>query len=151
MCRFLYASATVRDIHGLAAQHADNGAPPLTRGYVTANRDEQALETGLMLRHHLDASVPLVVALSQTHEVARLMNDVSTDRVLTNIDVFPTFERTCTMQLVEGGPFEAISRATTAGGATKNAPTASPGHHGPRLMNRTRSRAARRHATSRRS
>jgi hypothetical protein len=45
------------------------------------------------------------------HEVARLINDVSTDSVLTNTDVFPTFERTCTMELIEGGPFETIARA----------------------------------------
>jgi hypothetical protein len=111
VCRFICACASLRDIHGVAARHADTGAPPLTRGYITAHRDEQALETALVLRHHLDASVPLVVALSQRHEVARLINDVSTDRVLTNTDVFPTFERTCTMELIEGGPFETIARA----------------------------------------
>jgi hypothetical protein len=111
VCRFICACASLCDILGVAARHADKGAPPLTRGYITAHLDEQALKTALVLRHHLDASVPLVVALSQRHEVARLINDVSTDRVLTNTDVFPTFERTCTMELIEGGPFETIARA----------------------------------------
>jgi hypothetical protein len=130
VCRFICACASLRDIHGVAARHADKGAPPLTRGYITAHRDEEALETALVLRHHLDASVPLVVALSQRHEVARLINDVSTECSRT-----PTCFRHSS----------ARARGAHRGRAVRDDRAR---HRGPSPTNRARSRAARRRAAS---
>ena len=110
ICRFICLSASERELDLLPARHAEAAAPPLTRAYVTAYRDEQGLTSALKLRHKLENAVPLVVALSRTHGVARLLDDVRSAGGL-SIDVFPTLERTCTVDLVEGGSFETIARA----------------------------------------
>ncbi len=101
-------SASVRDIHRLPAHHAEAGAPPLTRAYVTAYRDEDALETALKLRHELQPTI----ALSRADGVSRVISDVrSTHGLLANIDVFPVLERTCTVDFIRGGSFETIAHA----------------------------------------
>jgi hypothetical protein len=104
-CRFRYSSTAVREVHRLAACLAHEGAPPISRAYVTAYRDEEALEAALVLRRELDAAVPLVVAFSRAHEVGRTIGE------LTNTDMFPALERTCTIELVQGGFFERIAVA----------------------------------------
>jgi hypothetical protein len=112
VCQFISLSTSARDIHRLPAYHADAAAPPLSRAYVTAYRDEDALETALKLRHELDPDIPMVVALSRAHGVSRMISDVrSANRLLTNLDVFPTMERTCTVDLIRGGSFETIAHA----------------------------------------
>ena len=111
VCRFVHCSASVRDIRSLPAQHRDAKLPRLTHAYVTANRDEQALETALTLRQELDSDVPLVVALSRSEGVTRLISDAKSAGVLTKLDVFPTLERVCTVELIKGGSFEAIATA----------------------------------------
>ena len=111
VCRFICAAASVGDVRDLAARYADNAVPPLSRGYVTAYRDEDALETALMLRQELDVAVPLVVALSGRRGVTRLINTVSTSSVPMRLDVFPILQRTCTTELLQSGSFQAIAVA----------------------------------------
>jgi hypothetical protein len=109
VCRFIYASPSVRHLRGLAEQRAKAGAPPITRAYVSAYRDEDTLEAALALRHELDGAVPLVVALSRAQGAAHLIADAGAKGELKNTDVFPTLERTCTTELVQGGSFERIA------------------------------------------
>jgi hypothetical protein len=114
ICRFVHASMSHRGVHQeLPQRHADEAAPPLTRAYVTAYRDEDALEAALKLRPTLDAAIPMVVALSRTQGVGRLINDASADGELSslNIEMFPTLERTCTTDLVRGGSSEPFAEA----------------------------------------
>ena len=111
VCRFIESSMSVRDLHRLDAVQAEVGAPPITRAYVSAYRDEDAIETVLTLRHYLDSAVPMVVALSRTDGVARLITDATASGELTNVNVFPALERTCTAELVAGGSFERIAVA----------------------------------------
>jgi hypothetical protein len=110
VCEFISLSTSARDIHRLPAYHADAAAVPLTRAYVTAYRDEDALQTTLKLRHALDPAIPIVVALSRAEGVSRLISDVrGTGQLLGNVEAFPTLERTCTVDLVRGGSFETIA------------------------------------------
>jgi len=110
VCRFIPLPASVSKIHRLRAHHAEAAAPPLTRAYVTAHDDGYALQLALQLRHELDIDVPLVVALARAYGVARLFDDGGSAAGL-NIDVFPTLERTCTVELIRGGSYEAIAQA----------------------------------------
>lgn len=109
--RFICTSTSVRDMQLLPAHHSDLAAPPITRAYVTAYRDEDALPAALALRQELDAAIPLVVALSRAHGVGRLISEATASGKLTNIDVFPALERTCTAELVQGGSFERMAVA----------------------------------------
>jgi hypothetical protein len=111
VCQFIESSTSVRDLHRLDDIQVDVGAPPITRAYVSAYRDEDAIEAALTLRHYLDAAVPMVVALSRTDGVARLITDATASGELTNVKVFPALERTCTAELVAGGSFERIAVA----------------------------------------
>ena len=112
VCEFISLSTSARDIHRLPVYHADAGAPPLTRAYVTAYRDEDALETALKLRHELEPTIPLVVALSRADGVSRVISDVrSTHGLLANIYAFPALDRTCTVDLIRAGSFETIAHA----------------------------------------
>ncbi|WP_236981311.1 NAD-binding protein [Mycobacterium kiyosense] len=110
VCRFICLSTTVRDIRGLRALHADAAAPPLTRAYVTAYRDEEALEMALKLRQELDPGVPIVVALARAHGMSRLLDNVQSTGG-PGIHVFPTLVRACTVDLIQGGSFETIAQA----------------------------------------
>ncbi|MEO3756817.1 NAD-binding protein [Mycobacterium sp. B14F4] len=111
VCRFIESSMSVRDLDRLDAMHAEAGAPPVTRAYVSAYRDEDAIEGMLRLRHDLDPTVPFVVVLSRTDGVARLITDATASGELTNVSVFPALERTCTAEFVAGGSFERIAVA----------------------------------------
>jgi hypothetical protein len=112
VCQFISLTTSARDIQRLPAHHADAAAPPLTRAYVTAYRDENTLETALKLRHALHPAIGLVVALSRSDGVSRIMSDTrGTNGPLANVVVFPTLERICTVDLIRGGSFEAIARA----------------------------------------
>ncbi|MDT5350025.1 MAG: hypothetical protein QOH91_3312 [Mycobacterium sp.] len=108
VCKFSCYSADVRDIRRLAAHHRAGSAPPISRAYVTAYHDELTVETALTLRHELDATVPVVAAVSGASGVAGLLHETSSGPQLT---VFKTLEKTCTIELVEGGSFEAIAQA----------------------------------------
>jgi len=94
----------VHDLRGLAAKLAGQAAPPLTRAYVTADTDEQALETALGLHQHFDAATPLMVEMWQTTGVGRLIDAATRER--TNIELFPSLKAACTPELVQGGSFE---------------------------------------------
>jgi voltage-gated potassium channel Kch len=111
VCRFRCTSTSAGDIARLVAADADGEAPPISAAYVSADRDEEALEAALVLRHELDSAVPMVIALSRAHGVSRLIDDASGGGELTNIDVFPTLERTCTIELVAGGSYHRIAEA----------------------------------------
>ena len=105
VCHFVYSSTAVHDLRGLGAKLADQAAPPLTRAYVTADTDEQALETALGLHQHFDAATPLMVEMWQTTGVGRLI-DATATRERTNIELFPSLKAACTPELVQGGSFE---------------------------------------------
>ena len=108
VCEFTCVTLT-GGIHGLSECVADKS--PLNCAYVTAYRDEQALETALKLRHELPESVRIVVALSRAHGVARLVNDVNNATLMSRLTVFQTLERGCTVELVRGGSFESMAQA----------------------------------------
>jgi hypothetical protein len=105
VCHFVYSSTSVHDLRGLAAKHAGAAAPPLTRAFVTADTDEQALETALGLHQHFDAATPLMVEMWQTTGVGRLISATDTSE-RTNIAMFPSLKAACTPELVQGGSFE---------------------------------------------
>ena len=111
VCKFVTFSATARDIAHLRAHHRGAETPPISRAYVTSYRDVNAFETALQLRHELDPTIPVVAALSRLHGVAGLLDDVKEAGALSNIDVFPSMERSCTTELVRGGSFEPMAQA----------------------------------------
>jgi TrkA-N domain len=110
-CKFVTFYATARDIGHLSEHHRGADTPPISRAYVTSYRDANAFETALQLRHELDPRIPVVVALSRLHGVAGLLDDVKEAGALSNINVFPSIERSCTAELVRGGSFEPIAQA----------------------------------------
>lgn len=111
-CRFTGLSTSNRDVHRLRPYHGGQGSPPISRAYVTANRDEHALQTALKLRHALDPDTPLVVALSRKEGVSHIIEDAwPTRHLLAGIDVFPTLRRTCTVGLIRGGSAEDFAQA----------------------------------------
>ncbi len=96
----------------LPGHHLGPATPHISCAYVTAYRDQQAFQTALKLHHELhklDPHVPVVVALSHPHGVAGLLSDVKKAGALANVDVFPTMERACTVELVRGGSFEPLA------------------------------------------
>jgi voltage-gated potassium channel Kch len=110
-CKLVTFFATARDISRVAEHHRGADTPPISRAYVTSYRDSNAFETALSLRHELDPTIPVVAAVSRLHGVAELLDDVKEAGALSNIDVFPSMERTCTAELVRGGSFEPIAQA----------------------------------------
>jgi hypothetical protein len=113
ICDFKQFYATAEDIgERLPCHHLDPTTPHIGRAYVTAYTDQQAFETALTLHHglhRLDPPVPVTVALSSPHGVAGLLGDVKRAGALVNVDVFPTMERACTVELVQGGSFEPLA------------------------------------------
>jgi hypothetical protein len=113
VCDFKPFRATAEDIgERLPGHHLDPATPHVSRAYVTAYEDQQAFRTALKLHHQLhklDPTVPVVVALSHPHGVAGLLGDVKKAGALANIDVFPTMERACSVELVWGGSFEPLA------------------------------------------
>jgi hypothetical protein len=109
VCEFITCSASVRSIQRRLAHEA----PRISRAYVTAYDDAQALETALKLRREFDAlnaKVPLVLALSGAQGVASLV----TSSGAPDMDVFPTLQQTCNADFAEGGSFETMARAIHA-------------------------------------
>ncbi|MCV7332362.1 NAD-binding protein [Mycobacterium cookii] len=105
VCEFTAYCTSARDLQRLSTARP---AVPISRAYVTAQRDEQTVETALKLRHALDSAVPVVAALWQAYGVADLLEN-STTQHGTNLTVFRTIQQTCSVDLVEGGSFEAIA------------------------------------------
>jgi hypothetical protein len=106
VCEFATCSASVRSIQRRLA----DTSPRISRAYVTAYDDAQALETALKLRREFDAlnaKVPLVVALSGAEGVASLVTSSSGP----NMDVFRTLQQTCTADFALGGSFETMAHA----------------------------------------
>ncbi|MGE0220369.1 NAD-binding protein [Mycolicibacterium sp.] len=114
VCRFRTSAQTPHAIRRMLAAAVAEGAPPITRAYVSAYRDEEAIESALVLWHELEhqlGGVPMVVALSRSHGVARLIDDGRTAGELRNIEVFRALDGTCTIELVQGGSYERIAEA----------------------------------------
>jgi hypothetical protein len=113
VCDFKLFMATAEDIHErLRDHHLDTVTPHISRAYVTAYGDQKAFETGLELHHELhteNPTVPIVVALSRPQGVAALLGDVKKSGALPHVEVFPTMETACTVELVRGGSFEPIA------------------------------------------
>ncbi|BBZ46469.1 NAD-binding protein [Mycobacterium parmense] len=114
VCEFIPFSTTTRNVADLTEHHRHRNVPALGWAYVTAYQDKDAFEAALKLRHALPAGCPVVVALSRPHGVAGLLGDVTEAEgtgPLANIEVFPTMERTCTVELVRSGSFESMAQA----------------------------------------
>jgi hypothetical protein len=105
VCHFVYSSTSVPDMRGLATKLDAAEAPPLTRAFVTADTDAQALETALGLHQHFDAAEPLMVEMWQTTGVGRLISASGTGE-RSNITLFPSLKAACTPELIRGGSFE---------------------------------------------
>jgi hypothetical protein len=99
-------SESARDLTRL---RSDDVAAPISHAYVTAQRDEKSVETALKLRHVLQTTVPVVAALWHAYGVADLLEDSTTPRGA-NLTVFKTLQETCSVELVEGGSFEALAQ-----------------------------------------
>lgn len=112
VCAFKPLRATAEDILEKLPRHHLDSTPHIHRAYVTAYDDKTAFETALRLHnqlHKTDPSVPVVVALSRPHGVANLLRDVKRAGTLPEVDVFPTMQRACTVELVQGGAFEPLA------------------------------------------
>jgi hypothetical protein len=113
VCDFKSFHATAEDIgEKLPGHHLDLETPHISRAYVTAYDDQQAFATALKLHHQmhkLDPTMPVVVALSHPHGVAGLLVDVKRAGVMANVEVFPTMEHACSVELVWGGSFEPLA------------------------------------------
>ncbi|UMB67702.1 NAD-binding protein [Mycobacterium paraterrae] len=103
ICTFFACSPSVRGLTRLT-----EGGAAITYAYVTAQHDEQAVETALKLRHALDRAVPVVTALWRAYGVADLLENLTSQRGA-NLAVVRMLQETCTVELVEGGSFEAIA------------------------------------------
>jgi len=111
VCKFHPFAASAKGVDGLRDHHRDNA---ISRAYITAYHDHQALHTALKLRHTLPEDVTVVLGLSRPQGVAGLFDDLMTTKetgALVNIKVFSTMEQTCTAELVQGGSFELMARA----------------------------------------
>lgn len=109
VCRFISCSESFGDIHGLVQRYSVADEPVIGRAYVTAYGDQKAMHTALKLRHALPRGVPLVAAMWHGRGLARLADNA--DGLLQNIDIYPTLESSCTVDLIRGGSFEAIAKA----------------------------------------
>jgi hypothetical protein len=114
-CEFKLFHASAEHIRELLpAYHLDPTTPPINRAYVTAYQDRQAFETALKLHHELDRlypNVPVVLALSRPQGVAELLADAKKAGALTGLEVFATMEKTCSVELLQGGSYEPLAEA----------------------------------------
>jgi hypothetical protein len=114
-CDFTLFHASAEDIREqLPAHHLDPATPPISRAYVTAYQDRQAFETALKLYHELhplQPDVPVVLALSRPQGVTDLLADAKKSGALVGLDVFATMEKTCSVELLQGGSYEPLAEA----------------------------------------
>lgn len=113
VCEFTCYPATVRDLDRLATLDRDRrggvaAGPPISHAYVTAYRDAQTVQTALNVRQVLGPTVPVVAALSRAYAVGDLLEDTATPTGV-SLAVFRTLAETCSVELVEGGSFEAVA------------------------------------------
>jgi hypothetical protein len=120
ICHFICCSSSIRELRALPKRHAEEQAPPVKAVYVSAYRDEDAIEIALRLRHELDAdelrqgldsALPMVVALARRDGAARVISEANDSGKLKGVVVFPALERTCTAELVEDGLYEPLAIA----------------------------------------
>jgi len=114
-CEFKVFHASAEHIREqLPAHHLDPATAPISRAYVTAYQDRQAFETALKLHHELHRlhpPVPVVLALSRPQGVADLLMDAKKSGALAGLDVFATMEKTCSVELLQGGSYEPLAEA----------------------------------------
>jgi hypothetical protein len=114
-CEFKLFHASAEHIREqLPAHHLDPATPPISRAYVTAYQDRQAFETALKLHHELHRlrpPVPVVLALSRPQGVADLLADAKEAGALAGLEVFATMEKTCSVELLQGGSYEPLAEA----------------------------------------
>jgi TrkA-N domain len=114
-CEFKLFHASAEHIREqLPAHHLDPATPPINRAYVTAYQDRQAFATALKLHHELHRlhpTVPVVLALSRPQGVADLLADAKKSGALVGLDVFATMEKTCSVELLQGGSYEPLAEA----------------------------------------
>ena len=112
-CEFKQFHATAEHIREqLPEYHLDPATPPISCAYVTAYQDRQALDTALKLHHELgrlDPSVPVVLALSRPQGVADLLADAKKAGALAGLEVFPTMQHACSVELLQGGSLEPLA------------------------------------------
>jgi voltage-gated potassium channel Kch len=101
VCRFIECTESYGAIRDLKGRHAKTNEPSISRAYVTAYHDHKTIHTALKLRHALDGRVPLVAAMWRGLGLA----------TLTDIDIYPTLDNSCTVELVRGGSYETIAEA----------------------------------------
>jgi hypothetical protein len=114
-CDFKLFHASAEQIREqLPTHHLDAATPPISRAYVTAYQDRQAFETALKLHHELhrlQPDVPVVLALSRPQGVADLLADAKKSGALAGLEVFATMEKTCSVELLQGGSYEPLAEA----------------------------------------
>ena len=114
-CEFTPFQASAEHIREqLPAHHLDPATPPISHAYVTAYQDRQAFQTALKLHHELHRLHPpvqVVLALSRAQGVVDLLADAKEAGALAGLKVFTTMENTCSLELVQGGSYEALAEA----------------------------------------
>jgi hypothetical protein len=92
---FFTSSTSAEDVSQLKDRYGDAVAPP-DWAYVTSADDDQNVATALMLLYHLNLTTKVVLTLSRAHGTGKVLD--SSPRI--DIKVFPTFEKTCTSDLL---------------------------------------------------
>jgi hypothetical protein len=114
-CKFTRYHASAEQIREqLPAHHLDPATSHISRAYVTAYQDRQAFETALKLHHELHRlhpPVPVVLALSRPQGLADLLADAKKSGALAGLEVFATMEKTCSVELLQGGSYEPLAEA----------------------------------------
>jgi hypothetical protein len=93
---FYCCSTSPQDIEDLKATYAPAAVPKPTRAYVTAADDDESVTGTLLLLSHLNIPVHIVAALSRKEGAGKLFHSLA----VRNVEVFGTFERTCTPALL---------------------------------------------------
>lgn len=93
---FFTASPSARDVADLRRQWEAAGVKPPVRTYVTSADDDECVATALTLLGRLNVNTEVIVALSREHGTGKMLH--ASPRV--DVVVFPTFERTCTRELL---------------------------------------------------
>ena len=101
VCRFIECTESFGAIRDLKGRHTKANEPSISRAYITAYHDHKTIHTALKLRHALDPRIPLVAAMWRGLGLA----------TLTDIDIYPTLDNSCTVDLVRGGSYETIAEA----------------------------------------
>ena len=100
---------TPAPLRDLARLRSDAVAAPISHAYVTAQRDERSVQTALKLRNFLEPAVRVLAALWRAYGVAPSAGTFHHTPRRQSLTVFKTLQETCSVELVEGGSFEAVA------------------------------------------